>query len=406
MNYKEAKEKLSQYGQESLLRFYEELSTTEKEDLLVQIENLDMSMLDLVNKKEDKEDVITPLEVLEMDEINKKKHLYHKIGIDAIKNTKVGAVLLAGGQGTRLGVEKSKAMVNIGVNRDLYIIECIIHNMLDVVNECKVWVSLFIMTSEKNNDCIIEFLEENSYFGYQKDMVHFFVQEMNPTISFDDCFMLEAKDKISKSPNGNGGWFHSLSKAGLLKQVEKMGIEWLNIFAIDNVLQRIADPDFIGATIHENCEAGAKVIKKASPMERIGVVCKRNGRPSIVEYYEMTDAMIHERDKSGNLAYQFGVILNYLFRVDKLIEVADCNIPLHIVKKKVDLIDQEGNIVKPEKENGYKLETLVLDQIEMMDRCLMYEVARDKEFAPIKNMTGVDSIETARELLIKNHVVL
>lgn len=406
MNYQEAKEKLIKYGQEHLLRFYNELNSEQKLNLLQQVEELDMSMIDLVHDHKAEENVITPLAALEMPEIIKHKDLYHDIGIQTLKNGKVGAVLLAGGQGTRLGVEKSKAMVNIGVTRTLYIMECIINNLLDVVKETDTWVPLFIMTSEKNNDCIIEFLEEKNYFGYKKEMVYFFIQEMNPTISLDCNFMLEAMDKISKSPNGNGGWFYSLRRAGLLKDIKQMGIEWLNIFAIDNVLQRIADPCFIGATIQHNCGAGAKVIKKASPTERIGVVCRRNGRPSIVEYYEMTDAMIHERDAAGNLAYQFGVILNYLFQVEKLEQIADRNIPLHIIKRKVDSIDCNGNVIKPDQENGYKLETLVLDQIEMMDHCLMYEIEREREFAPIKNMNGIDSIDTARELLKKNGVSL
>lgn len=406
MNYQEAKEKLEKYGQEHLLKFYDRLSVEQKQSLLGQINELDMSMLSMMNEENHQDDCITPLSALELKDIEQKKEEYYKIGVSAIKNKKVGAVLLAGGQGTRLGVEKSKAMVNIGVTRTLYIMECIINNLLDVVKETDTWVPLFIMTSEKNNDCIIEFLEEKNYFGYKKEMVYFFIQEMNPTISLDCNFMLEAMDKISKSPNGNGGWFYSLRRAGLLKDIKQMGIEWLNIFAIDNVLQRIADPCFIGATIQHNCEAGAKVIKKASPTERIGVVCRRNGRPSIVEYYEMTDAMIHERDAAGNLAYQFGVILNYLFQVEKLEQIADRNIPLHIIKRKVDSIDCNGNVIKPDQENGYKLETLVLDQIEMMDHCLMYEIEREREFAPIKNMNGIDSIDTARELLKKNGVSL
>ena len=406
LNYIQAKSKLEKYGQEDLLKFYDELTVEGKDRLLQQINDLDMSILDVLNQKQDHMDEITPLSALEIPEIEKHKEEYYQIGMDAIQSGKVAAVLLAGGQGTRLGVDKSKAMVNIGITKTLYIMECIIHNLLEVVNDSGKWIHLFIMTSDKNHECIIEFLQQEQYFGYNKDMIHFFVQEMNPTVSLDHKFMLEAKDTISKSPNGNGGWFYSLTRAGLLDKIKKEKIEWLNIFAIDNVLQKIADPYFVGATIKHQCEAGAKVIKKASPTERIGVVCRRNGRPSIVEYYEMTDAMIHERDEQGNLSYQFGVILNYLFQVKKLEEVADLKIPLHIVKKKVDTVNEYGIVEKPVQENGYKFETLVLDQIEMMDHCLMYEIDREKEFAPIKNMFGNDSIETAQELLRKNGVSL
>ena len=176
------------------------------------------------------------------------------------------------------------------------------------------------------------------------------------------------------------------------------------MFSVDNVLQRIADPVFVGATISSSCPCGAKVVKKASPDERVGVMCRENGKPSIVEYYELTDEMRDAKDAYGEPAYNYGVILNYLFRVDKLIDINENKMVNHIVEKKVPYMNEEGQIISPDKPNGYKFETLILDMISMLDDCLVFEVERNKEFAPVKNKEGVDSIDSARELLELNGI--
>ena len=197
-----------------------------------------------------------------------------------------------------------------------------------------------------------------------------------------------------------------MKNAGLLDFVEKQGIEWMNVFAVDNVLQRIADPCFVGATIEKNCTVGAKVVRKNAPDEKVGVMCLEDGRPSIVEYYELTEDLMNARDENGDPAYNFGVILNYLFYVPELIRISDRQLPLHIVEKKIPYLNEAGELVKPEAPNGYKFENLVLDMIHQMSSCLPFEVVREKEFAPIKNKTGVDSVESARALLKKNGVTL
>ena len=192
----------------------------------------------------------------------------------------------------------------------------------------------------------------------------------------------------------------------MLKVVRERGIEWLNVFAMDNVLQRIADPCFVGAVIESGMTSGAKVVAKAAPEEKVGVICLENGRPSIVEYYEMTDEMLYQREPDGTLSYNYGVILNYLFRVDKLNETLNVRLPLHKAFKKIKYMDESGATVSPEAPNAYKFETLALDMVKLQENCLAYEVDRSREFAPIKNKTGVDSVDTARALLRENGITL
>ncbi len=409
MSYEQAKSLLEKYGQTQLLKYYDELNDSQKESLLKQISEIDFGLLDLVKDGESvsEKGVITPLDdAVSIKDIEENKEKYTAIGVGAIKQGKVAALLLAGGMGTRLGSDKPKGMYNIGETKEVYIFEMLIRNSLDVVNQTGAWVPLYIMTSEKNNDDTVNFFKEKNYFGYDPDYVDFFVQEMAPAATFDGKIYLEEKDRVSTSPNGNGGWFISFVKAGLCEKAKARGVEYINIFAVDNVCQRMADPCFVGAMIDGGYRSASKVVSKANPEEKVGVLCLEDGKPSIVEYYELTEDMRYETRDDGELAYKYGVILNYLFTIEDLEKNLENNLVVHIVKKKIPYIDENGNTVKPVTENGYKFETLVLDMIHMMDNCLAYEVVREKEFAPIKNKTGVDSVDTAKALLKQNGVEL
>ncbi len=408
MNYSQAYEKLEKYNQTHLLKYYNELEEQEKEELLNQIDNTDFSVLSLCKKgnSEIKKGKITPLEVMQLDEIERNIEIFFTTGISAIKSGQIGTVLLAGGMGTRLGSDEPKGMYNIGETKDVYIFERIIRNLLDVIEISGCFIHLFIMTSDKNHEATTSFFKQKDFFGYNKEYISFFKQEMAPASDYNGKVYLESKSKLSTSPNGNGGWFASMTKSGVLDKAKKEGIQWLNIFAVDNVLQRIADPTFVGAVLSQNCAVGSKVVKKAAPDEKVGVMCLEDGKPSIVEYYELTEELMNAKDEKGEPAYNYGVILNYMFRIKDLEEIMQKSMPLHVVEKKIPYIDEEGQMISPENPNGYKFETLVLDMIHLMDNCLPFEVIRDKEFAPIKNKTGVDSVDTAKELLKKNGVNL
>lgn len=402
------KKKLEKYGQTHLLKYFDELTEDEKNELLTQIEETDFSMVELCadGGKSVKKGSITPLSVMQLSEIEENKELYFNAGVSAIKSGKVGAVLLAGGMGTRLGSDAPKGMYNIGETRDVYIFERIVRNLMDAVDITGSWIHLFIMTSDKNHESTIDFFKEKNYFGYNKEYITFFKQEMAPAADYNGKIYMESRSRMSTSPNGNGGWFISMDRSGALEKVKNSGIEWLNVFAVDNVLQRIADPVFVGAVIEKGFAAGSKVVKKASPDENVGVMCLEDGKPSIVEYYELTEELMNAKDEKGEPAYNYGVILNYLFNVKELEKIMEESMPLHVVKKKIPYMDENGQLIKPDSPNGYKFETLILDMIHLMKSCLPFEVRREKEFAPIKNKTGIDSVDTARELLKKNGVEL
>ena len=404
----QAREKLEKYGQEHVRKYYGELSDGEKAALLAQIEVSDMDVIDSCRHPEEllQRGAITPLAAMQLPEIEAERESFTAAGLEAIRAGKVGAVLLAGGMGTRLGSDEPKGVYNVGIHRKLYIFECLINNLLDVVRQADAWIHLFVMTSDKNHETTVRFLTAHDFFGYQAEYVHFFRQKMALAVDYDGKIFLEEKGKMASSPNGNGGWFVSLKDAGLLELVHETGIEWLNVFAVDNVLQKIADPCFVGATIRKDCAVGAKVVSKVTPDEKVGAICLEDGKPSIVEYYDMTEELLEAKDAKGEPAYNFGVILNYLFSVAQLERIWSQSLPLHVVEKKIPYIGEDGIPVKPEEPNGYKFENLVLDMIHQMESCLPFEVVREKEFAPIKNRTGIDSVESARELLSRNGVEL
>lgn len=408
MNFEQAKEKLHRAGQEHVLAYYEELTKEQKELLLSQIEDTDFGVLASVkdHKGGTAKGKITPLAAMELPQIEAEHEKYKGKGLEAIRKGKVGAVLLAGGMGTRLGSDHPKGMYNIGITKDVYIFQRLIENLLDVVKEAEAYVPLYVMTSDKNHEDTTAFLKEHDYFGYPEEYITFFMQEMAPACDYEGKVYLEEKWKLSTSPNGNGGWYSSMYKWGIAQKAIADGVEWLNVFAVDNVLQRIADPCFVGAVIDRGCACGSKVVRKCAPDEKVGVMCLEDGRPSIVEYYELTEELMDAKDEKGDPAYNFGVILNYLFKVSDLEKIREKKLPLHVVEKKIPYLDQQGNKVKPTEPNGYKFEQLVLDMIHELDSCLPFEVDRRKEFAPIKNATGVDSVESARQLCKENGIIL
>ena len=391
---------LKERGQEQVLRYFNELSGDDQKSLLKQIENINWGDLAVINSKAGSaRGKFTPPPAVSLAEIEKNRAQYTEAGLKAIKNGEVAAVLLAGGMGTRLGFDLPKGCYNVGLTHELFIFQCLINNLMDVVRAAGVYVPLYIMTSEKNDAATQAFFQEHNYFGYDKNYIKFFIQDMACAVDYDGKLLLEEKGRLATSPNGNGGWYTSMIKAGLDKDLHEKGIKWLNAFGVDNVLQRIADPAFVGATILGNFQSASKVVRKVEPHEKMGLLCLEDNKPSIVEYYEMSKEMAESTDSDGSLTYKYGVILNYLFSLEKVEEIVNNSLTVHVVEKKIPYINAQGDLVSPTEPNGYKFELLILDMIHMMDNNLAFEVAREKEFAPIKNLHGSDSVDSARELL-------
>ncbi len=404
----EIREQLRAIHQEQLLRYYDELDPSGQNALLKQIGEIDFSYLSRFHEKDVpvKRGVITPLRAMELPEIEKKRTHFYEIGMDALKKQETGAVLLAGGMGTRLGFDGPKGCFDIGVTRHVYIFERLITNLLRRVKECGKYQWFFIMTSDANDEETRSFFRTHDCFGYDPAYIRFFKQAMAPAVDEDGQVLLSSKSAVATSPNGNGGWYRSMGRAGLTDLMNTNGVRYLNVFSVDNVLQDICDPLFIGAVIDGGYASGSKVVRKNDPFEKTGVMCLEDGRTSVIEYTEMTEEMCLETDSRGERVYNFGVILNYLFRVDSLAACGDALMPLHFAHKKVPYIGSSGELITPGEPNGWKFEYFIFDILKSLRDCLPFEVEREKSFAPVKNRTGVDSVETARALCRMNGIEL
>ncbi len=384
-------------GQHALLEHLGTLSGKEREALLHDMEAVDFSLMERANAVHAAPREIAPIEIFTADMADAEEKALTELGLSEIGKNKVGAVLLCGGQGTRLGFPHSKGMFDMGLTRPLYIFELHFSYLLQVARAAGRFFPVFIMTSIYNDGEIREFLHEHDYFGYDGREVYFYTQNMAYATDFEGNLLLSSPSSLVASPDGNGGWFGSLVRAGYLPLLEEKGVEWLNVISVDNVLQRTADPVFVGATVRSGKACGAKVIRKNTPDERIGLLCESGGKPIVIEYYEL-DALL-ATGKVSIEGIEYGVILNYLFRTDEMKRtMTEKPMPVHKAKKKIPHWNGT-EFVTPMMENGCKYEMLATDLVTYMGSCLPYEVRREKEFAPVKNKTGIDSVESARGML-------
>ena len=395
-DYPKLEKILREAGQMHLLNGFEMLSEEEKNRLSSEITDIDFSIFERAEKLEKKVyDHITPISVFSTEQVEKEKNELETIGLSAIHAGKIGAVLLCGGQGTRLGSPHAKGMYNMGITKEISIFSLHFRYLCDVARRAEKWFPIYIMTSIYNRAEIEAFLKEKQFFGYEPSAIRFFVQKMAPATDLNGKIYKASPSSLELSPDGNGGWFSALAETGYLHEHDAP--EWINVISIDNVLQKTVDPLFVGATLREKAACGAKVVKKATPDERIGLICENNGHPAVIEYYELDK--LKKENAFSTEGMDYGVILNYLFRISEMEKLLSAKLPVHKARKKIPYYD--GEYHKPETENGYKYEMLATDLVERMDSCLAFEIVREKEFAPVKNRTGVDSAESAREMLIK-----
>ncbi|KKI91046.1 hypothetical protein WQ54_16965 [Bacillus sp. SA1-12] len=396
------KETLDKYNQSQLLTFWDKLSDIQKNQLLDDIEKVNFAEVSLAAEKLISPDYPernniqpVPYEVLENIPDSKRKG-YEQKGMELIEKGKVAAVLLAGGQGTRLGHNGPKGTYDIGLPGNKTLFELQTERLLQLFNQTGKMIPWYIMTSPINDEETKDFFHKHDFFEYDPELITFFVQPTAPTLTSEGKLMLNTKSSLSLSPNGSGGVFSALSSSGALEDMEKRGVKWIFMYNVDNAMIKIADPVFVGFADEKDSPIVSKSAAKRNPQEKVGVFCLMDGKPSVIEYSEMTSEESEHPDMMN------AHISIHLFKLNFVKEVADKPLPYHFAHKSIPTVNERGEEIKPTEPNGYKLEQFYFDLFPKAESIAVLQVPREKEFAPVKNKTGEDSPETARAMILLN----
>ena len=408
-NLEEVKALLRKYKQEHLLNHYDKLDKRKQKKLIEEINNIDFDLMSSLYKKAEDEvepliDEITPIEYLDKYKLNDKYKYYEKIGRKSIEEGKLAAVTMAGGQGTRLGHDGPKGTYDIGLDSHKSLFELLCDALKEEGKKYGVTIPWFIMTSKENNKATIEFFEKNKYFGYQKDKnIFFFIQGELPMMDTEGKILIDQNGLIKLAADGHGGIYEALVKSKMTKKMKELNIEWVFIGGVDNCLVKMVDPVLMGIAIDKKVTVACKSVVKANPKEKVGVFCKKNGKPNVVEYTEITEEMAEARDENGELLYGESHILCNLFSVDAIERMGANPLPYHVAFKKAKYLDKDGNLINPDSPNAYKFEAFLFDAFGEVDEMAVLRVKREEEFAPVKNAdsAGVDCPSTARALYEK-----
>jgi UDP-N-acetylglucosamine/UDP-N-acetylgalactosamine diphosphorylase len=418
MKQQELIAKARQANQGHIFKFWNELSESQRHKFLEQLQNIDFDLLkqwadkyifstykpSFKGQHEPADTIIIPKTIEQI----KFADYARQVGEQLLFEGKVAAILVAGGQGTRLGCEGPKGKFKIGPisNKSLFQIYAEKIKALGLkYGKPIIW---FIMTSDINDEETRAFFNEHNYFGLNPEQVFFFVQGMIPALDESGKLILDAKDHIFTNPNGHGGMLYALRDSGVLELMKQQGVEQLFYFQVDNVLIKICNPYFIGYHALSGANMSAKIVAKRNPHEKVGVIAKINGEISVIEYSDLSKEDMEAQNPDGNLKYHAGSIAIHMFRRDFIEQLTTENfsLPFHVAHKKIPYLNEQGQLIEPQSPNGYKFEMFIFDALPFAHKVKIMEVRREDEFSPIKNATGSDSPATAKRDLMNYHARL
>ncbi|XP_067013047.2 UDP-N-acetylhexosamine pyrophosphorylase [Anabrus simplex] len=422
------KKTLVQYDQEHILQFWDIISSDERDQLLQDIREIDVAEVAsffktaVASLNEDGaklDDRLKPIPPESYGSVKRSSEselqCYEEEGLRQISEGRVGVLLMAGGQGTRLGVTHPKGMFDVGLpsRKTLYQIQAEriikLENLAYEFTGKRNNITWYIMTSEATMQPTEEFFAKHHYFGLKEENVVIYEQGLLPCFTFDGKIIMDQKYKVARAPDGNGGIYRALRDKGILDDMERRGVKYLHAHSVDNILVKVADPVFIGYCVLRGADCGAKVVEKENPTEAVGVVCQVDERFKVVEYSEITQKTAERVDNDGRLTFRAGNICNHFFTTEFLRKIGndfEDKLILHVAKKKIPFVDTDGQRYKPEKPNGIKMEKFVFDVFPFADNFLTWEVNRNEEFSALKNSDEVadkDNPTTARNDLYALH---
>ena len=412
-NIENKKKLLEKHNQSHLLAFWEQLNEAEKQNLLAQIRQLDFAKIDDWVANFVKMSVSTEISAdlspahsyspAPADAEQKRKYgKAIELGKDLIRKSKVAAFVVAGGQGTRLGFDGPKGDFPISPVKNKTLFRIFAESIASVSEQYQTTCPWYIMTSPLNYAETKEIFRSNSFYGLGESSVFIFQQGTMPDFGFEGNILLADKANIACSPDGHGGSLKALYKSGAVDDMKKRGVEFLSYWQVDNPLVNIFDPLFIGLHALDKAEMSSKALIKAGPKEKVGNFCMVDGKVTVIEYSDFPDELAKKQSPDGLLVFQLGSIAIHIINVGFIekLNAEGFSLPLHRAVKKISHIDEQGRAVKPAEPNGVKLETFIFDALPIASKSVILETKRTEEFAPTKNLTGVDSVETTKQMMV------
>ena len=411
--FEKIKKLLKKHSQSHLLAFWEQLNTAQRQNLLVQIERLDFPEIDnwVANYIKNPTFAAIPVDFApawfyKLNPVGPEQKCKYvqarELGKELISTGKVAAFVVAGGQGTRLGFAGPKGNFPISPVKNKTLFQIFAEIIAAVSEKYQTVCPWYIMTSPLNHAETREIFRSNGCYGLDEKDIFIFQQDTLPNFSFDGKILLADKADIACSPDGHGGSLKALYKSGAIEDMKRRGVEFISYFQVDNPLINIFDPLFIGLHALDGAEMSSKALIKTGPKEKLGNFCLVDGKVTVIEYSDLPDELAEKRNPDGSLVFELGSIAIHIINcafVEKL-NATGFALPLHRAKKKIPYIDQEGKFVRPDEPNGIKLESFVFDALPLASRSIIFETLRSEEFSPVKNATGIDSAESAREMIV------
>lgn len=399
------RQNLEKYGQTHLLNYLDNLTASEKENLLSQIGTVDFDVLAKEYAKVGKEALdstqaqISTISSIDKESLSKDElDRYYTIGKEEIIAGHIAVVTMAGGQGTRLGHDGPKGTYVLNVDGGKSLFEILLDRLKIAENKFGVKIHWYIMTSRANNEDTINFFEANNYFGYGKENISFFIQGEIAMLDEKGHILMETNSSLKLAADGNGGIFEAMHKNGIIDEMKANGVKYVYTCGIDNVLANMVDPVLIGAMLESGLDIGTKSVEKTDPYEKAGIICMKNGHPAVIEYTEIPDELATLRKPNGELMYCEMNFVSNIFKLDFLDTLKTNKLPFHIAHKKCDILNVDGSIEKALTPNAYKFEMFIFDIYERVNEIFVMRVNRYEEFAPTKNKEGVDSPETSSKM--------
>ncbi len=390
-------------GQGHLFQHWNTLSEDERKSLFEELKSVDFALLtelqSLATSGHTMHDTFEPAPYISL-KAGTDEYLHARaVGEEHIRKGKVAVFVVAGGQGSRLGYEGPKGCFSIGEVSGKSLFQIHAEKIVKYSRKYGVSIPWLIMTSEANHAATVGFLDKNANFGIPRNDLFIFSQGMVPSLDLDGKLVLESPTKLFKNPDGHGGSLTALKSSGVLRKLIERGIETISYFQVDNPLVKIVDPVFIGVHILHKAEVSSKGIPKTGPGEKIGVfVSYPDGTMGVVEYSDLPEKQANETDGDGKLRFLMGSPAIHLFQcafIDKITSVGAINLPFHVARKKLKVWEQ-GIISEKE---GLKFEKFVFDSLPLAKKSIVFEMRREEEFAPVKNLTGIDSVESSRKMM-------